>query len=301
MAAAAPPVAPSPPSPPVQPRVVPVEARPVPDPSPVPAPAVGGDPALRAEIVSVAERLESLDHYEVLGVTKEDGPSIVQGAFFQLAKKWHPDRIGSELSDLRDLAARVFARMSEAHQTLSSPELRAEYDKSRASPAGDDGEQAVVQKVLLAATAFQKAEILLRRGQTDAAETELKLAVDNDPDQAEYAALYADLLSQKLEREPNANHAPYVQAVNEARKREPQNRKVRLYRARVLRRSGDMDGAVREWRAIIELDPGNVEAARELRLFEMRRPRKKQESKPDLGGAAAGKDIGQFFNKLFKR
>jgi hypothetical protein len=109
--------------------------------------------------------------------------------------------------------------------------------------------------------------------------------------------------------------------VNEARKRQQDNLKVRLYRARVLGRSGDLEGAYREFRKIVEHDANNVEAAREVRLFEMRHgkkttdprrsvspgdPRRSQAKQSDKGAKADNKgalnqDIGQIFGKFFKR
>ena len=63
-------------------------------------------------------------HYDVLGVPPDAPTQVIQNAFFGLAKKWHPDRLKSELSDLKDTATRVFARLSEASQVLSDPEKR---------------------------------------------------------------------------------------------------------------------------------------------------------------------------------
>lgn len=256
----------------------------------------------RAEIQVLSERLDSMDYFELLGVERDASGPIVQAAFFQLAKRWHPDRMSADLSDLKDAAGRVFARMSEAHQVLSNDEKRREYVR-RMNETHDPNEQELVQRVLRAATAFQKAEVLLRRGSLDEAEAQSQIAFENDPEQAEYAAFYADIVSQKRERTQQGQYADLVKMVNAARKREPQNLKVRIHRARVLRRSGDADGALREFRAVVEQDPSNVEAAREVRLFEMRRGKKGEEPKrvsaPDA--SSGGKDIGQLIGKWFKR
>ncbi len=256
----------------------------------------------RAEIQVLSERLESLDYFELLGVDRDASGPTVQAAFFQLAKRWHPDRMSADLSDLKDAAARVFARMSEAHQVLSNDEKRREYVR-RLNETHDPNEQELVQRVLRAATAFQKAEVLLRRGSVDEAEAQSQIAVENDPEQAEYAAFYADVVSQKRERTQQGQYADLVKMVNAARKREPQNLKVRIHRARVLRRSGDAEGALREFRAVVEQDPSNVEAAREVRLFEMRRGKKGEEPKRGSAPEASSgsKDIGQLIGKWFKR
>jgi curved DNA-binding protein CbpA len=278
------------------------------------------DEAFVAEIRALGETISEKNHYEVLGIEPDVAPSVIQAAFFRLARRWHPDRLGSEFADVKDLAMRVFARMTEAHQVLSNEGERREYDRALRGSEGS-AEHEEVQRVLRAVTAFQKAEVLSKRGNLVEAEKQAELAVQNDPEQAEYFALYADILSQNPERQKTNKYADVVKMVNEARKRQQDNMKVRLYRARVLNRSGDADAAYREFRNIVEQDANNVEAAREVRLYEMRRgkkttdprksvspgdPRRSQPrandkaAKPDNKGAL-NQDIGQIFGKLFKR
>lgn len=259
--------------------------------------------AFQAEIAALSGRLPTMDFYELIGVERSAPATAIQAAYFQLAKRWHPDRLDPGLGEGRDLAAKVFARMSEAHQVLSNDEQRREYDRLAESAGQGAAEQEVIQRVLRAATAFQKAEVFIRRGNLEEAEAQIQDAVANDPDQAEYAALYADVLSQRRELARTPEHGDLVKMVNEARKKEPQNLRVRFYRARVLRRSGDSEGAYREFKSIVEQDASNVEAAREVRLYELRRSKQPgfAKSGSTATASATGKDIGQIFSKLFKR
>lgn len=290
-------------------------------PASAPAHAVPRDEAFVAEIRALGETIGQKNHYEVLGVEPDAAPSVIQAAFFRLAKRWHPDRLGNEFADVKELAVRVFARMTEAHQVLSNDGERREYDRALQGAEANAAEQEEVQRVLRAVTAFQKAEVLAKRGNLAEAEKQAEIAVQNDPEQAEYVALHADILSQNPERQKSNNYADVVKMVNEARKRQQDNMKVRLYRARVLSRSGDTDAAYREFRNIVEQDANNVEAAREVRLFEMRRgkkttdprksvspgdPRRTDPRTNDKGSrqenkGALNQDIGQIFGKFFKR
>ncbi len=264
--------------------------------------------AFRKEIQERNQTMGAQNYYQILGIDPGAPSTVVQSVFFQLAKRWHPDRFPGELSDLRDLSIRVFARMSEAHQVLSNDEQRQEYDRLMREGSASSDDQEVVQKVLRAATSFQKAEVLLRRGNADEAVKQAALAVEGDPEQAEYLALYADLLSQAPERQQSGNYADVLKMVNEARKREPENIRVRNYRARVLKRSGDAAGAHKEYRSIVEQDARHVEAAREVRLYEMRNGKSTTDPSraTPRGVKSDGKnkrdgDIGQIFGKLFKR
>ncbi|HEX4338229.1 MAG TPA: DnaJ domain-containing protein [Polyangiaceae bacterium] len=268
--------------------------------------------AFRQEIRDRAAKIGSLNYYQILGIAQDAPMNAIQSAFFQLAKQWHPDRLSPELGDLRDLTMRIFSRMSEAHQVLTNEEQRGEYERLMREGGAAPDEQDMVQRVLRAATAFQKAEVLARRGNLAEAEKHAELAVENDPEQAEYTALYADLLSQKPERTQSGNYEDVLKMVNDARRTQPDNLKVRLYRARVLKRSGDADAAHREFRGIVEQDVHNVEAAREVRLHEMRRggratdPKKTGDNRRNTvkpagkGGKNPPAEAG-LFGKLFKR
>jgi curved DNA-binding protein CbpA len=299
----------------IEPRARPngPEARPSSMPGSIPPPGASPEvQAMRREVRVRSETIGSQNYYQILGVPQDAPTGTIQAAFFGLAKQWHPDRLGPEIADLRDLAMRVFARMSEAHQVLMNEDQRKEYERLMREGGAAPDEQEMVQRVLRAATAFQKAEVLVRRGNLEEAEKLAQVAVENDPDQPEYSALYADVLSQKPERTQTSNFADVVKMVNDARRAQPDNLKVRLYRARVLKRSGDIDAAHREFRSIVEQDAHNVEAAREVRLHEMRRGKRSSDPRAPADGRATspkatGKGKAQapeaagLFGKLFKR
>ena len=202
-----------------------------------------------------------------LGVALDAIPSAIQAAFFQLAKKWHPDRLGPDLADVRDLATKVFARMSEANQILSDPTRRKEYDELRKQGAGGAEEQEQVQRVLRAATAFQKAEVLMKRNNLLAALEEARKAVELDPSQADYIALLAWVESTQL----NPNLDEILARIEKAQRIEPNNTRIRWYRGSILKRLGKNSRAIGDFRFIVENDPRHLDAQREIRLHEMRK------------------------------
>ena len=239
---------------------------PVPPPA---APARVDSPELAAFKVEIRERAANgnADYYELLGVAVDAVPAVIQGAFFQLAKKWHPDRLGPDLADVRDLATKVFARMSEAHQILSDASRRKEYDDLRKNGGGSAEEQEQVQRVIRAATAFQKAEVLMKRNNHAAALDEARRALELDPTQADYIALLAWVEATQL----NANLDDILSRIDKAQRMEPNNVRIRWYRGSILKRQGKNGKAVGDFRFIVENDPRHVDAQREIRLYEMRK------------------------------
>ncbi|HTA92557.1 MAG TPA: DnaJ domain-containing protein, partial [Polyangiaceae bacterium] len=235
--------------------------------SPAPAPVESPEQAaFKAEIRERAAR-GGESYYDILGVAPDAVAPVIQAAFFQLAKKWHPDRLGPDLRDVKDLATKVFSRMSEAHQILSDPTRRKEYDNVRKDGGGSAEEQEQVQRVIRAATAFQKAEVLVKRNNTSAALEEAKKALELDPSQADYIALLAWLEASQL----NPNLDDILARIEKATRMEPNNTRIRWYRGLLLKRLGKNGKAVGDFRFIVENDPRHLDAQREIRLYEMRR------------------------------
>ena len=227
--------------------------------------------AFREEIRQRVEAIEKQSYYEILGVDVEAANSTIQTAFFQLARTWHPDRIGDDLADVRDLATKVFSRMSEAHATLTDAERRTEYDRVLKEGGGTAQEQDQINAIVKAASAFQKAEILLKRGKLAEAEVEAKAAYEGDRSQPEYGALYAWIRAQLLDPGDERGFAELVRIADQAVEREKEHARIRFYRGMVLMRAGRPNKAIRDFRFVVERDPRNVDAQREIRLHNMRK------------------------------
>ncbi|KAK9122527.1 hypothetical protein Sjap_012129 [Stephania japonica] len=69
-----------------------------------------------------------MDHYKVLGLTKNASKSEIKDAFRKLALKFHPDRHCQSPKPIRDDAARQFKHISEAYHLLTDDRKRAEYN-----------------------------------------------------------------------------------------------------------------------------------------------------------------------------
>lgn len=241
----------------------------------IPPPSVVLSPehqALEAEIERRAAA-EGEDYYQVLGVPRDAPSAAVQAAFFQLAKVWHPDRLPSELAHLRDLSTKLFARMSEAHQILSDAARRKEYDQLLAQGAGSAEEQEQVAKIMRAVGAFQRAEVLLKKRDLAGAEREALEAMNGDPEQAEYKALYAWVCAQSARE----NYDDLIHLLDEALRAEPNNQRALWYRGQLHVRLGNSARAIRDFKTLLEVNPKHLDAQREVRLHEMRRAAPKEE------------------------
>ncbi|MFH4984958.1 hypothetical protein AB6A40_011667, partial [Gnathostoma spinigerum] len=68
------------------------------------------------------------DYYEVLGLKKGASAKDIKKAYYQLAKKYHPD-----VNKSKD-AQEHFQEVSEAYEVLSDDTKRAQYDQFGADP-----------------------------------------------------------------------------------------------------------------------------------------------------------------------
>ena len=68
------------------------------------------------------------DYYAVLGVTPQASKTDVRKAFFNLAKKYHPDLNSDKRSIDREQAKALFQEINEAHQVLVDEKKRQQYD-----------------------------------------------------------------------------------------------------------------------------------------------------------------------------
>ena len=264
---------------------------------------------LKSEFRQRAADLTEQNAYQILGLPQTASVAQIQATFFQLARKWHPDRLGPEFDDVRELVTRAFARMSEAHALLTDVDQRREYDQALAQGnSGDEQEQ--VARVLRAASAHQRAEILLKRNQLDAAEREAKVAMDGDPEQSDHLALYAWIVANKPDRAASARYDDLIALLNRAVELGPKNERARFWRGEVLKRAGRLEQAIKDFRWVAQSNPRHVDAAREVRLFERRRGDPARDSSRDrISTPPRGRTLSSsgpagkpgFFGKLFKR
>jgi tetratricopeptide (TPR) repeat protein len=239
------------------------------------------------EIAERAATIDRTDYFMMLDVARDATTEQIEDAFFALAKKWHPDRLPAELAPIRDACSRVFARMSEAHMTLTDEPRKETYMRLLADGSGSPEMQATVAKVVEAATSFQKAEVCFRRNDLTSAETFCRKALVDDPTQPDYLAMLAWLIALKPENQDPAKTIDSIHMLERAIDMSDKCERAYFWRGMLFKRLGKGDLAFRDFRRAAELNPRNIDAVREVRLYNMRggsRRPSKPPSKPPVGG-----------------
>ena len=177
----------------------PVAAAPAPAPAvkaPTPAPAATqpGPPdeahirSQREKITSLAGRLETYSHYQILGLHPESDADAIKRSYIALAKEFHPDRyFRPEFDDLKQAIDSIFMRINEAYSTLHNPAAREEYDREtarRTTPVAREKQPA--EDSHLAKEQFAKGLALLNSGDVWSGIQALRWAVNLAPQDPYY-------------------------------------------------------------------------------------------------------------------
>jgi curved DNA-binding protein CbpA len=222
------------------------------------------------EIADRAATIDRADYFMMLDIARDATHEEVETAFFALAKRWHPDRLPAELAPVRDSCSRVFARMSEAHTTLGDEEQRGRYMKLLADGSGSPEMQETVAKVIEASQNFQKAEVFIKRNDLVQAEAYCRQALDADPMQADYVAMFAWLTALKPENQSPEKTLESIKMLDKAASLSNRCEKAYYWRGMLYKRLGKNDLAAKDFKRVVDLNPRNIDAAREVRLHQMR-------------------------------
>jgi curved DNA-binding protein CbpA len=262
---------------------------------PAPPPPVGLSPAdsLRwGELAGLYDRLDALNHYQLLGLPPSASAQDVNAAYVNLVKKVHPDRLPAALAPLSRCAQFVFERLTEANNTLGDAAKRAEYDKAVADGGGTRAAEREMRNVLESTLDFQKAEVLMKRRDFAQAMQHLRTALGKHPDEPDYHALHGWLLHLMHPTDP-APVNEMLAALDRALKGNANSDRTHYYRGMVLKRLKREREALNHFKKAMEINPRNVEATREVRLANMRKDSRPPPAAPGGGG-------GGLFSKLFK-
>lgn len=262
-------------------------------------PVPSSDPKAR-EADELFATMDEQTYYEMLGVLKTASMDEVRASFMKLAAKWHPDRAPTPAA--KEAYQRVFAMVNEAHQTLSDETTRTRYNRIAQDGGGTPAAQRKVLAMLEASSLAQKADIHHRRREFTEAERLARQAAEmHREDPAVLTVLGAVL----LEKPDAASVEEAIAALSEAVALAPKNDRAQVLIANAFKRKGEQAKALEHFRLALDGNPKNIDAAREVRLADMRakngpaQPAKKDETAESK--AAADKGAGGLFSKLFKR
>jgi curved DNA-binding protein CbpA len=230
--------------------------------------------ARRAELSALAQRFADCSFFEILDVAETAQPDEIRGAYERLAEIAHPDRVNASSAAVRRLAAEVFGHVERAYETLSNPRRRQMYllDRQRAHreiAAQEEGRRAVV-----AERHFLDGEAALRQRAYEVALRCFGLALEYYPEEGEYHSHYGWALH-LCHPDDAAMAGEALEHCKRGIKLATDREKPYLLLGRLCKAIGRVGAAEKMFTRAVQIQPGCVEALRELRLINMRRQNEK--------------------------
>ena len=217
-------------------------------------------------------------YYEVLSVNWDVTAEELKTVYYQLARRYHPDRFRKAYPSLVPQLEAAFARLTQAYDTLRDDNLRAGYNskleaRRKAQQLADEAKKATQQEATVASeTGISKAERAasqfkegleaLELGERKAALGLFASAASAVPNEPSYRAYYGFVLAGN-ERTRRAAEAELQAAV----KLDPKNANYRIMLAELYRDLGLKLRAKGEAERAVAADPNNQKARDLLRAL----------------------------------
>jgi DnaJ-class molecular chaperone len=215
------------------------------------------------------------DYFTLLGVSESDSRDQVRKSYYNLVKKYHPDRFFEQdnLLDLKEKVNSLFQRISDAHETLSDTNAKARYLNDRHGEKKSSTTS--LEKILQAETAYQKGIVFFKVKKYDQAQKAFAEALEISPNEAEYM-MYQTWSSYKFN--PKATDVTINARKNLLRAIElnPKLSLAHLFLGYICKDEGNEKEALRRFERAIQCDPNCTEALREIRLMSMRKEKEKK-------------------------
>lgn len=220
------------------------------------------------------ERIKSdkIDFYELLGLPKSTTYNEIKNAYFNYAKKYHPDRISNAPDpEIKEKANFVFAEMNKAYDTLSNADKKTAYDgKGYKEGTIDD----TIQENLLerAKLLYRRAKVLYSQKQYGDAVPLLDEAVALDSNKPPYF-LMLGLCQMNLPLLKRAAEKNFQKVIDQ----EPWNVEAYTAMGLLFLSEKQVNRAEGFFRKVLSLNPDHAMARKKLQeLMDSRRDKTKQ-------------------------
>ena len=249
------------------------------------------------EVTRVIGMMDRQNYFEMLGVKESADSGEIRKKYMILAKKWHPDRLPPELSDLRPWVDEIFHLYTVASDTLGDAKKRAEYQRTVMQGGGTPESERKLNVMVEAAINFQKVDVLVKRRRYDEALQICDAAMAVVRKEADYPAMKAWILLLRDSTDDDAVADEIRSLLRKTFSINTDHVHGHFVRAHFLKRQGDHEKALKHFKKVAKLDPKNLEALREVRVGNMRKSRGRSSAPPPRGDSKRPSIFGKFFKK----
>jgi len=234
-----------------------------------------------AEVEAWADKLPSLDYYQIFDVSRGASEGEIKKVYFDMARRYHPDSFERDLPpELRKKIEDVFDQITRAYETLMDKEKREQYDEATELPAEEE-EEDLLKK---ASIRFRQGKTLYNRGRYDDAVILLEEAVRLRQDKGSFFLLLA-LTESKIPSLAMKAEQDFQKAIE----LESWNPECFIGLGLFYKQEGFRARAKKQFKKALGIDPGHSVALKELDIISGEEEKKK------------GKGLFSFVQKKFKK
>jgi tetratricopeptide (TPR) repeat protein len=208
------------------------------------------------DAIDLSNKLQDLNFYQLLNVQRHDSPEVAKKAYFQMARKFHPDLFDRDLPEnMKEMIGDLFDHITKAYHTLSDEALREDYNKKLDSPHEDEKKETGRK----AESRYRQARSLVKQTRYEEAMVLLEEAVRLDRSKASYFLLLAEVGSRFPSYHKKAeNHFHSVISM------EPWNPEAYVGLGLLYKKVGLKVKAANQFKKALALDADNKVALKEL-------------------------------------
>ncbi|MDB5039186.1 MAG: tetratricopeptide repeat protein [Bacteriovoracaceae bacterium] len=232
---------------------------------------------LTKEMKDLEKRFEKANAHEILGVALMASAEECQKVYYDLIRKYHPDRLPAGATDeQKQTSERLFSKINLAFHTLTDPEKRTEYlAQVELEKAG--GVEAIHKKVEAEFMIPQAQQALKRKHFKGALEMYQKIekAISDDGEIIADRVYCEFMLLTESKSSLAALGARFRKELDHAIQLRPRYAWAFYYRGLLTKALGQANQALLDFKTALQIDSKLAEASSEVRLMSMRTQKKK--------------------------
>ncbi len=219
------------------------------------------------EMEGFLRTIETNNPMKILGISEEARVEDAKKAYAQLARRWHPDRLGgTPLESKTAECAKLFSAIGNAYKVLTDPKQREAFLKIKDDPILK-GDMKKAEQKNRAAAETEKAKIMYAKGDYKAviAAARRSLAIfKQDP----FVLALLGWAIFLLDRKSPKNQQEALKYLGHAIKLDPGSDMAHFYKGMTHIQANEVREGLHHLRMTLELNPHHAEAKRELRRIE---------------------------------
>lgn len=209
------------------------------------------------EALELKSRIPEMDYYQILGVSRQTPEAEIKKAYFQLARKFHPDLFGRGVTpEIKAQIEELFDYITKSYRVLTSKDQKPTVaTKSTAVIRDDDRDKSKNAEIR-----FRQGKTLMSQGRYEEAVMFLEQAVRFNDNKGDYYLLLAMAESKVLALSHKAER-DFLRAIE----LEPWNAEGHVGLGVLYKREGLLKRAKKEFERALEIEAGHKAARTELK------------------------------------